>query len=327
MTDTWTWATVTQASPLRIKVDGDTSALDATTGDLVGSLAVDDRVRVHLHSDGILVTGIQGGGNRSNPNLLINSNFMVNQRGAASGASLSSGDYFLDRWMARAANAHYTWTTTPHGQPVTLGVDGGAYSMIRQTVERQNVPADDYTLSWEGGAILRVYNAGGTAPTFTGNETSPITVTLDGTDDVRVEAFGTGESVGKVKLERGTVATPHTLQRYDEELAACQRYYWRSRNVSSNEALAFGMAAGSTTLRAIFHAPVEMRAQPTLTAAALNINDYASNRAVTSATISGVYSGTQTFQVEAATTGLTAYRPGILQKSGADSYLAFDAEM
>jgi len=61
MTDTWTWATVTQASPLRIKVDGDTSALDATTDNLVGSLAVDDRVRVHLHSDGIIVTGVQGG--------------------------------------------------------------------------------------------------------------------------------------------------------------------------------------------------------------------------------------------------------------------------
>jgi len=62
MTDTWTWATVTQASPLRIKVDGDTTPLDATTGDLVGSLAVDDRVRVHLHADGIIVTGLQGGG-------------------------------------------------------------------------------------------------------------------------------------------------------------------------------------------------------------------------------------------------------------------------
>ena len=61
MTDTWTWATVTQATPLRIKVDGDTAALDATTGDLVGSLAVDDRVRFHLHADGIIVTGLQGG--------------------------------------------------------------------------------------------------------------------------------------------------------------------------------------------------------------------------------------------------------------------------
>ena len=62
MTDTWTWATVTQAIPLRIKVDGDTSALDATTDNLVGSLAVSDRVRVHLHADGIIVTGLQGGG-------------------------------------------------------------------------------------------------------------------------------------------------------------------------------------------------------------------------------------------------------------------------
>ena len=68
MTDTWTWATVTQATPLRIKVDGDTSALDATTDNLVGSLAVFDRVRVHLHSDGIIVTGLQGGQTRfANP--------------------------------------------------------------------------------------------------------------------------------------------------------------------------------------------------------------------------------------------------------------------
>ena len=64
MADTWTWATVTQASPLRIKVDGDTSALDATTDDLVGSLAVSDRVRVHLHADGIIVTGLQGGNDK-----------------------------------------------------------------------------------------------------------------------------------------------------------------------------------------------------------------------------------------------------------------------
>jgi len=65
VTDTWTWATVTQATPLRIKVDGDTSALDATTDNLVGLLAVDDRVRVHLHSDGIIVTGIQGGNDKA----------------------------------------------------------------------------------------------------------------------------------------------------------------------------------------------------------------------------------------------------------------------
>jgi len=62
MIDTWTWATVTQATPLRIKVDGDATALDATTDNLVGSLAEGDRVRVHLHADGIIVTGLQGGG-------------------------------------------------------------------------------------------------------------------------------------------------------------------------------------------------------------------------------------------------------------------------
>lgn len=42
--DTHTWATVTQASPLRIKVDGETTALPFTPDTLEAGLAVDDRV-------------------------------------------------------------------------------------------------------------------------------------------------------------------------------------------------------------------------------------------------------------------------------------------
>jgi len=61
MTDTWTWATVTQASPLRIRVDGDTAALDTTPETLVASLLLAERVRVHLHNDGVIVIGRSGG--------------------------------------------------------------------------------------------------------------------------------------------------------------------------------------------------------------------------------------------------------------------------
>jgi hypothetical protein len=45
----WEWATVTQVSPLRIRLDGQASALPITPEDDVGGLAVDDRVRVHFH--------------------------------------------------------------------------------------------------------------------------------------------------------------------------------------------------------------------------------------------------------------------------------------
>jgi len=42
------WATVTQASPLRIRIDGESAALPFTPGSLVANLAVNDRVWIAL---------------------------------------------------------------------------------------------------------------------------------------------------------------------------------------------------------------------------------------------------------------------------------------
>lgn len=44
----WSWATVTDDSPLRVQLDGESAALDVTPDTLVASLAVDDRVWVQL---------------------------------------------------------------------------------------------------------------------------------------------------------------------------------------------------------------------------------------------------------------------------------------
>lgn len=48
--DLWVWATVTQTSPLRIVLDGETQALDGSPDTLVdpATLSVGVRVRVHL---------------------------------------------------------------------------------------------------------------------------------------------------------------------------------------------------------------------------------------------------------------------------------------
>lgn len=45
---TWTWATVTDDSPLRVQLDGESAPLDFTPDALVSGLAVDDRVWVQL---------------------------------------------------------------------------------------------------------------------------------------------------------------------------------------------------------------------------------------------------------------------------------------
>ena len=57
------WATVTGVSPLRIKLDGDTTAIPTTPDSLINpaTLAVDDRVRTELSGNRLVVLGRAGG--------------------------------------------------------------------------------------------------------------------------------------------------------------------------------------------------------------------------------------------------------------------------
>ena len=47
----WSWATVTDDSPLRVQLDGEAAPLDITPDTLVSGLAVNDRVWVQLVSN------------------------------------------------------------------------------------------------------------------------------------------------------------------------------------------------------------------------------------------------------------------------------------
>lgn len=60
---TFRWATVTQVSPLRIRLDGDTTELPLTPDNLSeGSLAVGVRVWAHLFGRRVIILGSIGGG-------------------------------------------------------------------------------------------------------------------------------------------------------------------------------------------------------------------------------------------------------------------------
>ena len=60
------WATVTGISPLRIKLDGDTTAIPTTPDSLIdpATLAVDDRVRTELSGNRLVVLGRVGGNSK-----------------------------------------------------------------------------------------------------------------------------------------------------------------------------------------------------------------------------------------------------------------------
>jgi hypothetical protein len=153
-------------------------------------------------------------------NKIINGDFRINQRGYTSGSNLASGAYGFDRWKSNYTNTTLTFTSAPQGQIVTINSGGG----LQQVVERANMPAGTYVLSWTGTATGRVYNTGATAPSYAA---SPILVTIDGTANVEVEftASGGTRTLQNVQLEAGSVPSAFEYRPIGTELALCQRYY------------------------------------------------------------------------------------------------------
>jgi hypothetical protein len=192
----------------------------------------------------------------SSGNAIMNGAFEINQRGYVSAANLASGAYGFDRWKSTFTNTTLTYTSAPQGQLVTINSGGS----IEQVVERANLPAGTYTLSWQGTATGRIYNTGATPPSYAA---SPITVTLDGLANVEVEFTASGETktLGYVQLETGPIATPfrRNANSIQGELAACQRYAFLGGTG------AVGRWNSTTVAEAFISFPVTMRAAPSVT--------------------------------------------------------------
>ena len=195
--------------------------------------------------------------NAASVNLLLNSNFALNQRAYVSAANLASGSYGFDRWKSNYTNTTLTFTASTQGQSITINAGGG----LQQVIEQGLVPAGTYTLSWTGTATGRVYNSGGTPPSYAA---SPVTFTADGSANVVVEftAVSTTKTLSKVQFNVGTntawsLATP-TLQ---TELAACQRYYVRFTG-STYTTVGGGLAYNTSSTGMFANLPVAMRVKP-----------------------------------------------------------------
>ena len=124
--------------------------------------------------------------NFSNPNLLINPDFKVNQRGKS--GTITDTGYFVDDWQLVSGE-------------VTVNADGSLTlnGVIKQIIE--NAVDSNTTVSANAGT-----------PSYD-NSTKTFTLTA------------AGEIIKWAKLELGSVATPFTPPDPAVELAKCQRYY------------------------------------------------------------------------------------------------------
>lgn len=157
---------------------------------------------------------------RGYQNRVINGAFVINQRAYTSGTNLASGSYGLDRWKSAFTNTSLTFTAGSQSTTVTISTSG----IIQQIIERENIVAGNYCLSFFGTATGRVYNVGATPPAF---GSSGQTVALDGLANVVVEftAVGGTRTLGNVQLEAGTVFSPFEFRHRGQELSLCQRYF------------------------------------------------------------------------------------------------------
>jgi hypothetical protein len=214
-------------------------------------------------------------------NALINGDFRINQREVATGSalSLSDGEYFFDRWKSAGATSGIQVATDG---TVTLGSNEG----IEQVVEGRGSDSigwsqtgDNVTVSVsDPSANLTVTlldysetdSNSGTINSGAGRQSVTLTVPALDTDGhlvVRVEdASGSGADFSQVQLEEGDVATPFEKRPVGEELALCQRYFWKSGG--SNYAYhGTSNTDNSTEVRCLVVMPVTMRGVPSVSGA------------------------------------------------------------
>lgn len=159
----------------------------------------------------------------SNPNLLINPNFKINQRGQATyETSGASQIYSVDRWRLGKGKV-----TVNSDGTVTVTATGGTTNeegYYQQQLE--NAISGDYTVSME---VISV--SGAVRIAIDGvwqNVKSGLNVFhgITGTGTVGLQlANGASITLKWVKLEQGSIATHFVAPNIAEELIKCKRFY------------------------------------------------------------------------------------------------------
>jgi hypothetical protein len=135
-----------------------------------------------------------------------------------------------------------------------------------------------------------------------------------------------------VQLEVGSVATPFEHRSYGDELAKCQRYYFRFSGMASGRPmLAIGFASSTTRIYAVVNFPVEMRDSGAVTESNLEVLRAGANVGVSlfSNTEGGNNSGRGLFIDADTGSPFTAGEAVVLrmESSTPGAFLAIDSEL
>ena len=164
----------------------------------------------------------------SNPNLLINPDFKINQRGSSTYTTTSESPiYTVDRWMLSRGKA-----TVNSDKTVTITCTGGTTNKegyFQQKLE--NAISGAYTVSMEVVRIsgtVRIAIDGEWKTVTSGKNVFQGVNSGNNFNSVGLQlAVGASITLKYMKLEQGSVATTFVAPNPADELIKCQRFYFK----------------------------------------------------------------------------------------------------
>lgn len=198
----------------------------------------------------------------SNPNLLINGDFQVWQRGTSFSQTSFTERYTADRWRAVSTDGTVQLTVQKSDRGMELFADqSGSSAQIRYRMAEEDlakIRGKTCTLSYSIDDVV-------TTRQVTVSETAQETDILF---SISISVSTTHKYLNWVKLEIGTVATQFVPRPYAEELAMCQRYFLPITNPDSSNGT-LGIGAYNSNGYIVLNMPIitSMRTKPTLSGA------------------------------------------------------------
>lgn len=228
----------------------------------------------------------------SNPNLLDNPWFTVNQRGQSSYTSSHINTYTVDRWRLEVNNSNHSIVINNNGSITITNNDPSELLYFSQPALKKEFLIDVGTeyvasidvLNYSGDIYVDVglmdespwVRFGNGMITSTGINVFKGTVPASWGGTVTsfrplcmILVAGASLTIKAVKFERGTVSSlaMDAKPNYQQELAKCQRYFYRLGKLDSNGSgyeLSISNVFMTNNIWFVLRTPVPMRGLPTI---------------------------------------------------------------